>query len=215
MIRGNLLSACMLFLYAIAFSFAYLSLSAATGALILFGTVQMTMLLVALRSGERPQLMEWLGLLLALGGLIYLVLPGLEAPSPLGSSLMMLAGIAWGIYSLRGRSASSPLADTTGNFIRAVPFILVVLIVSLNDVHLSPAGILLAVLSGAVASGVGYVIWYAALASLTATRAAIVQLSVPVLAAWGGVVLLAEDISFRLILAGALILGGIALAIVG
>ena len=214
-IRGNWLSAVMLFLYAVAFSFAYLSLSAGTGALILFGSVQVTMLLVALRSGERPQLLEWLGVLLAMGGLVYLVLPGLEAPSPLGSALMMMAGIAWGVYSLRGRGASSPLADTTGNFIRAVPLILAVLIVSLKGVQLSPAGILLAVISGAIASGLGYVIWYTALAGLTATRAAIVQLSVPVLAAWGGVVFLAEDISLRLILAGALILGGIALAIGG
>ena len=214
-VRGNWISAAMLFLYAIAFSFAYLSLSAGTGALILFGTVQVTMILSALRSGERPQLLEWLGVLLALGGLVYLVLPGLRAPSPLGSALMSIAGVAWGVYSRRGRGATSPLADTTGNFIRAVPFNLAVLLVSLNGVHLSQTGILLAVLSGAIASGVGYVIWYAALSGLTATRAAIVQLSVPVLAAWGGVVILAEDVSLRLILAAALILGGIALAIAG
>ncbi len=214
-IRDNWISAAMLFLYALAFSFAYTSLSAGTGALILFGSVQMTMILVALRSGERPQPLEWLGLLLALAGLVYLVLPGLEAPSPLGSGLMMLAGIAWGIYSLRGRGSASPLGDTTGNFIRAVPLILAVLLVSLNSVKLFPAGVLLAVLSGAVASGIGYVIWYTALAGLTATRAAVVQLSVPVLAAWGGVVFLAENISLRLILAGAMILGGIGLAIAG
>ena len=214
-VRGNWISAAMLFLYAIAFSFAYLSLSAGTGALILFGTVQVTMILSALRSGERPQLLEWLGVLLALGGLVYLVLPGLRAPSPLGSALMSIAGVAWGVYSLRGRGATSPLADTTGNFIRAVPLILAVLLLSLNGVHLTQTGILLAVLSGAIASGLGYVIWYAALSGLTATRAAIVQLSVPVIAAWAGVVFLAEDVSLRLILAAALILGGIALAIAG
>jgi len=214
-IRGGWLSAAMLFIYAIAFSFAYLSLSAGTGALILFGSVQVTMLLAALRSGERPHLLEWLGVALALAGLVYLVLPGLRAPSPVGSALMALAGIAWGVYSLRGRGSGSPLADTAGNFIRAVPLILAVRLVTLNDIHLSQAGIALAVLSGAAASGVGYVIWYAALAGLTATRAAIVQLSVPVLAAWGGVVLLAEGISLRLVLAGVLILGGIALAISG
>ncbi len=217
-IRGNWISAAMLFLYAIAFSFAYISLNAGTGALILFGSVQMTMILVAIRSGERPQLLEWLGLLMAVSGLIYLVLPGLEAPSPLGSALMATAGIAWGVYSLRGRGSSSPLADTTGNFIRAVSFILSVLItwlVAWNEVYLSPPGILWAVISGAFASGVGYVIWYTALAGLTATRAAVVQLSVPVLAAWGGVVFLAEDISLRLILAAALILGGIGFAIAG
>jgi drug/metabolite transporter (DMT)-like permease len=127
----------------------------------------------------------------------------------------MMAGIAWGVYSLRGRGSESPLADTAGNFIRAVPLIISVRLVTLDSVHLSQSGILLAVLSGAVASGLGYVIWYAALAGLTATRAAIVQLSVPVLAAWGGVAFLAEEISLRLILAGALILGGIALAIAG
>jgi drug/metabolite transporter (DMT)-like permease len=212
-VRGNWISAAMLFLYAITFSFAYLSLSAGTGALILFGTVQVTMIFVALRSGERPHLLEWLGILLAVGGLVYLVMPGLRAPSPLGSALMIIAGIAWGVYSLRGRGSRSPLADTAGNFIRAVPFIIVVWLVILDHLHLTQSGILLAVLSGALASGVGYVIWYAALAGLTTTRAAIIQLSVPVLAAWGGIVFLAEDISLRLILAGALILGGIGLAI--
>jgi drug/metabolite transporter (DMT)-like permease len=214
-VRGNWISAAMLFLYAITFSFAYLSLTAGTGALILFGTVQVTMILVALRSGERPQLLEWLGVLLALGGLVYLVMPGLKSPSLLGSALMIMAGIAWGIYSLRGRGTQSPLADTAGNFIRSVPLIIAVRLVTLNGVQLSQSGILLAILSGAVASGVGYVIWYAALRGLTAIRAAIAQLSVPVLTAWGGVVLLAEDISLRLILAGAFILGGIAIAITG
>jgi len=214
-VRGGWISAAMLFLYAITFSFAYLSLRAGTGALILFGSVQVTMILAALRSGERPQLLEWLGVLLALGGLVYLVLPGLASPSLAGSALMTMAGIAWGVYSLRGRGASSPLADTAGNFLRAVPLIFAVLLVSLKGVHLTQTGILLAVLSGAIASGLGYVIWYAALAGLTATRAAIVQLSVPVLAGWGGVVFLAEEVSLRLILAGALILGGIALAIMG
>jgi drug/metabolite transporter (DMT)-like permease len=214
-VRGSWISATMLFMYAITFSLAYLSLTAGTGALILFGTVQVTMILVALRSGERPQPLEWLGVLLALGGLVYLVMPGLKAPSLIGSALMIMAGIAWGVYSLRGRGTGSPLADTAGNFIRAVPLIIAVRLVTLSTMQLSQSGILLAVLSGAVASGVGYVIWYAALRGLTATRAAIVQLSVPVIAAWGGVVLLAEDISLRLILAGAFILGGIALAITG
>jgi len=214
-VRGNWISAAMLFIYAITFSLAYLSLTAGTGALILFGTVQVTMILVALRSGERPQLLEWLGVLLALGGLVYLVMPGLKAPSLLGSALMVMAGIAWGIYSLRGRGTGSPLADTAGNFIRAVPLIIAIRLITLNGVQLSLSGILLAILSGAVASGMGYVIWYAALRGLTATRAAIVQLSVPILAAWGGVAFLAEDISLRLILAGAFILGGIALAITG
>lgn len=214
-VRGSWLSAALLFLYAITFSFAYLSLSAGTGALILFGSVQVTMILVALRSGERPHLLAWLGVFLALGGLVYLVMPGLKAPSPLGSALMTVGGVAWGFYSLRGRGSDTPLADTAGNFLFAVPFILSVRLVSLNNIHFSINGILLAVFSGAIASGVGYVIWYAALRGLTATRAAIVQLSVPVLAAWGGVVFLAEDLSLRLMLAGALILGGIALSVTG
>lgn len=211
-IHGNWISAAMLFTYAIAFSFAYLSLSVGTGALILFGSVQVTMILAALRSGERPHLLEWLGVFVALSGLVYLVFPGLRAPSPLGSALMVTAGIAWGVYSLRGRGVTSPLASTAGNFIFAVPMILLLWALRLGNIHISQSGILLAALSGAIASGVGYVIWYAALRGLTATRAAIVQLSVPVLAGWAGVVFLAEEISLRLILAGALILGGIALA---
>jgi drug/metabolite transporter (DMT)-like permease len=214
-VRGSWLSAAMLFLYAITFSFAYLSLSAGTGALILFGTVQVTMILAALRSGERPPGIVWLGIVLAFGGLLYLIMPGLRAPSPLGSALMMTAGIAWGIYSLRGRGSQSPLTDTAGNFLYAVPFILAIRLLTVQDIQLSSRGIFLAALSGAISSGVGYAIWYAALRGLTSTRAAIVQLSVPVLAAWGGVIFLAEDISIRLILAGALILGGIALAVTG
>lgn len=212
-LRGSGLSAALLFLYAITFSFAYLSLSAGTGALILFGTVQVTMLLVALRRGERPQVMEWLGLFLALGGLVYLVFPGLAAPSLLGSALMLLAGIAWGFYSIRGRGSQNPLADTAGNFVYAVPMVTVILLLAFRNIQISTNGILLATLSGALASGVGYVIWYSALRGLSTTRAAIVQLSVPVIAAWGGVVLLAETISTRLILAGLLILGGIALSV--
>lgn len=210
-LRGSWLSAAMLFLYAIAFSFAYLSLSAGTGALILFGSVQVTMILIALKKGERPHVWEWIGLFLALGGLVYLVFPGLTAPSPLGSGLMTLAGIAWGVYSIRGRGSSNPLADTAGNFVYAAPMIVLIRLIPLNNVHISSNGILLATLSGALASGLGYVIWYAALRGLTSTRAAIVQLSAPVIAAWGGVVFLSEDVPARLLLAGIMILGGIGL----
>ena len=212
-LRGSWLSAALLFLYAITFSFAYLSLRTGTGALILFGTVQVTMLLVALRSGERPQLLEWCGLLLALGGLVYLVFPGLTAPSSLGSILMMTAGIAWGLYSIRGRGSVNPLADTAGNFVYAVPMVLMTRLFPWGEVHISTNGVLLATLSGALASGVGYVIWYTALRGLTTTRAAIVQLSVPVIAAWSGVLFLAENISARLLIAAALILGGIGLSV--
>ncbi len=213
--EGSWRAAALLFLYAVCFSFAYLSLAAGTGALILFGAVQVTMILAALASGERPHRFEWLGLLLALAGLVYLVLPGLSAPSPLGSALMATAGVAWGIYSLLGRASRAPLQTTAGNFVRSLPLVAAVSLLSLPWLHLSATGVLLAVLSGALASGVGYVIWYAALRGLTATRAATVQLSVPVLAALGGVALLAEPITLRLLLSAALILGGIGMALAG
>ena len=212
-LRGSGLSAALLFLYAITFSFAYLSLSAGTGDLILFGSVQVTMLLVALQRGERPQIMEWVGLVLALGGLVYLVFPGLSAPSLLGSALMLLAGVAWGFYSIRGRGSQNPLADTAGNFMYAVPMVMAIFVIAFRNIQISTNGILLATLSGALASGVGYVIWYSALRGLSTTRAAILQLSVPVIAAWGGVLLLDETISTRLLIAGVLILGGIGLSV--
>lgn len=208
-------SAAMLFGYAVAFSFAYVSLTAGTGALILFGAVQVTMIVAALRNGERPRPIEWIGLILAIGGLVYLVLPGLEAPPLLGSALMVIAGVSWGLYSLHGRGAIDPLAETTGNFIRAVPFALVVSTLALIHLHVTVRGLVLAALSGSVASGLGYVIWYVALRGLTATRAAMVQLSVPVLAAIGGVLFLAESLTLRLTLASVLVLGGIGLAITG
>jgi len=214
-LRGSWVSAAFLFLYAITFSFAYLSLSTGTGALILFGSVQVTMIIVALRSGERPSPFEWAGLILALGGLVYLVFPGLTAPSPLGSALMTVAGISWGFYTLRGRGSQNPLGNTAGNFIYSVPMILVILLFSLKSTQISSIGIMYAILSGALASGVGYAIWYTALRGLTTTRAATVQLSVPIIAAWSGVVFLAENVSVRLFIAGILILGGIALALSG
>ncbi len=212
--RGSWGSAAALFAYAAAFSFAYLRLSAGTGALILFGAVQVTMLTAAVRAGERLGSAQWSGLALALAGLVVLVLPGLRAPSPLGSALMAAAGAAWGVYTLRGRRSTDPRADTAGNFLRAVPLVLVVNLAALPRAHLSPAGLLWAVLSGAVASGLGYAVWYSALAGLTATRASLVQLTVPVLAAAGGVALLAETVSPRLVGASVLILGGVALAVV-
>ena len=211
---GSWLSGLQLFLYAAAFSFAYLSLSAGTGSLILFGSVQATMIVSGLRSGERPHVLQWLGLAIAIAGLIYLVFPGITAPSPHGSILMALAGIAWGLYSLRGRGARDPICQTTGNFIKAAPFSLVVLATSAQGVHAAPEGILLAVLSGSLASGIGYVIWYTALRGLSSTRAASVQLSVPVLAAFGGVIFLAEVVTLRLVIASVLIVGGVALTVI-
>jgi drug/metabolite transporter (DMT)-like permease len=213
--RGNWASAILLFLYAVAFAFAYTSLSAGTGALILFGSVQATMLLAALRSGERPSFLEWAGLFLALIGLVYLVFPGLASPLFASSTLMVVAGISWGFYSLRGRGAKDPLAQTTSNFIRALPLAIVVSLIMFSRSHVSTEGLLLAILSGALASGVGYVIWYTALRGLTATRAATVQLAVPVLAAVCGVVLLSENITLRLLLSATMILGGVGLTLAG
>jgi drug/metabolite transporter (DMT)-like permease len=213
--RGNWFSAFFLFAYAVCFSFAYVNLTTGTGALVLFGSVQATMIFVALLKGERPKILEWLGLIFALGGLIYLVFPGLSSPPFFSSALMAIAGIAWGFYTLRGKGSTNPLADTTGNFVRAVPMVILLNLPFIYQIHLSPRGILLAVLSGAIASGIGYSVWYAALKFHTATRAAILQLSVPALAATGGVIFLAETVSLRLLLATILILGGISLAILG
>lgn len=210
---GSWGSALALFAYAAAFSLAYLDLTAGTGALILFGSVQVTMLLWGLHGGERPHAGEWTGLLLALGGLVVLVRPGLAAPAPGAAALMAAAGIAWGVYSLRGRRATAPLRSTAGNFLLTLPLAGLFLLASVNQLRVSPTGILLAAVSGALASGAGYAVWYAALPGLSATRAALVQLMVPVLAAAAGVVLLGESLPVRLPVAAALVLGGVALAV--
>ncbi|NCF62590.1 MAG: EamA family transporter [Gammaproteobacteria bacterium] len=206
-------AAAMLFTYMAFFSFAYLSLSAGTGALLLFGAVQLTMFVVALRSGEPFPALSWAGLGLAVSGLIYLVSPGVTAPDPLGAALMTVAGIAWGVYSLLGKTASDPLAATANNFIFSVPLVILVSLLFLDDLHFTRQGLALAVTSGSIASGLGYVIWYAALKGLPATRAATVQLSVPVIAAIGGVILLSEQVTLRLVLASVATLGGIALVL--
>lgn len=213
--RGDWVSASMLFLYAVAFSFAYITLGVGTGALLLFGAVQATMILAGWWSGERPRLIQWTGLSLALGGLVWLVFPGLNAPSVEGAILMTTAGMAWGIYSLRGRGSLDPVAMTTKNFVRSVPFVLAVSLIMVAKIHLSPEGIFLAIFSGSLASGIGYVAWYAALHALTAVRAAMVQLSVPVLAALGGVIFLSETVSMRLFISAGAILIGIGLSISG
>lgn len=210
---GNWLSALALFVYAAGFSFAYISLPTGTGALLLFGAVQATMILYGLWSGDRLRLWQWLGLLLALGGVTGLLLPGLSAP-PLGGALLMLAaGVAWAVYSLRGRGAGNATAKTAGNFIRSLPFAAVLSLFFLDSFASDSRGAVYALLSGAVASGLGYALWYAALPALKSTTAATVQLSVPVLAAIAGVVLLGEDLSLRLIAASLAILSGIALVV--
>lgn len=213
--QGSWPSALLLFAYAICFSLAYLGLTAATGALILFGSVQLTMIAVSLVRGERPGVLEWTGLAAAVGGLVYLVIPGLESP-PLASSLLMAAaGAAWGGYTLRGKGEGDPLSDTTGNFVRSLPFAAIAFLIYLPQFQMSAFGVLLAVISGAAASGVGYAVWYAALKGLTSTRAAVLQLSVPVIAGVLAFILLDEQMTLRLLFAALLILGGIAITIAG
>ena len=202
-----------LFVYMVFFSFAYLSLSAGSGALILFGAVQITMFVVALRAGEHFPFWSWVGLSTAILGLVYLVSPGLTAPDPTGAVLMTIAGIAWGGYSLLGKGVANPLEATANNFIYSVPAAVVVSLLFMSDFHGSPMGFVLAAASGAIASGLGYAIWYAAIRGLTASRAATVQLSVPIIAAFGGVVLLSEPISSRLLVASAATLGGVAIVL--
>lgn len=210
---GSWPSALALFAYAAGFSFAYLSLPAATGALLLFGAVQATMIGYGLVKGERLVPVQIAGLLLALGGLVGLLLPGLTAPPLIGSLMMLGAGAAWGIYSLRGRGAGHPIKVTAGNFARAVPFAIGLSILMFRNVVADGGGLTYAVISGAVTSGMGYAVWYTVLPSLKATTAATVQLSVPVIAGLGAVLLLGEHLTLRLILASVAILGGIALVI--
>jgi drug/metabolite transporter (DMT)-like permease len=210
---GDWTSALALFAYAAAFSFAYISLPAGTGALLLFGAVQATMLLAGLWAGERLGIAQAVGLALAIFGLVFMLLPGLAAPPLLGAVLMLAAGVAWGVYSLRGRKGSDPAVTTTGNFLRAAPFALTVSVLLLPRLHVDLTGVGYALASGALASGLGYVVWYAALQGLTATRASVVQLSAPVIAAFGGVLLLGESVTPRLLVASVAILGGVALAV--
>lgn len=211
--NGNWLSALALFSYAAAFSYAYVHLTAASGALLLFGAVQTTMIGHGIWSGERMQLLQVVGLVLACGGLIGMLLPGLSAPPLLGALLMLGAGIAWGIYSLRGKNAGDPLKVTAGNFMRAMPMAAGLSVLLFGHTSLDPAGIGYAFLSGALASGVGYAIWYTALPYLKSTTAATVQLSVPIIAALGGVIFLGEPLTLRLLAASLAIIGGIALVI--
>lgn len=213
--HGSWTSALVLFLYAVPFSFAYVLLPTGTGALILFGAVQVTMMTAALAGGERPRPRQWVGLVLAVAGLVYLVLPGVAAPSLTGAGLMAVAGVSWGIYSLRGRGAVNPLAQNAGNFARSIPLTIVVSVLALQQLHLETRGVLLAVASGAAASGLGYVVWYSALRDLSATRASLVQLLVPILAALGGLVVLGEPLSVRLVLSALVVIGGIGLALAG
>lgn len=210
---GSWPSALALFAYAAGFSYAYVTLSAAMGALLLFGAVQATMIGYGLWTGERLDIRQSAGLLCAFGGLATILLPGLSAPPLAGSVVMLGAGVAWGVYSLRGKGAGDPASVTAGNFLRAVPLAAAVSAVTAPWASLDSSGFWYAIFSGALASGCGYVLWYMALRGLKATSAAIVQLSVPVIAAAGGIILLGETITVRLVIASTAILGGIALVI--
>lgn len=203
--------------YAAAFSFAYVSLGAGTGALLLFGAVQATMVVAGLLRGEHPMPIQWLGLVLALVGLAVLVAPGVTAPPLVGALLMLGSGVAWGLYSIMGRTAGDPVAANAGNFLRAAPLAVLPLldVLALGGGSVDGQGVAYALASGAVASGMGYALWYAVLPHLTAARAASVQLSVPVITALGAVLVLGEAISLRLALASLAVLGGIALVIIG
>jgi len=212
-LAGSWWSAIALFGYSTAFAFAYVGLSASTGALILFPTVQAALLLAGVRSGERPAAGQWIGLAISMAGLVYMVLPGLEAPPLASAALMVLAGLAWSLYTLRARGSGDPVGATAGNFTRAVPMGLAALALYWARVSWSWQGVAWAVISGAITSGLGYVAWYAAVRHLTTTRAAIVQLAVPALAASAGVVMLGEAVTVRLVASGIAIVGGVALAI--
>ncbi|VVT23368.1 DMT family transporter [Hoeflea sp. EC-HK425] len=212
---GSWASAFALFAYAVAFSYAYVALDTGIGALILFACVQATMIGWSLKEGDRPSLLEWLGLIVAFGAFIWLVSPGLSAPDPLAAAAMAASGIAWGAYSLRGRGLPDPLKATADNFMRSVAFIIplfgLVLVTQL-PVHASAKGVMLAIASGAVTSGLGYALWYRVLKRIGATQGAIVQLTVPVIAAIGGTLFLDEGWTVRLAVSSLLILGGVALA---
>lgn len=213
--KGSWGGALALFIYASTFSFAYISLDTGTGALILFGAVQLTMIIIAMVSGDRLHLSEWVGVGFAFAGFVYLVLPKLTTPSFMGFVLMAIAGISWGIYTLLGRRSKNPLSDTMCNFMRTLPFSLVMGFLFIQNSNLSQKGVLLAVVSGALASGIGYTVWYIALRGLSATLAAVTQLLVPVIAALGGVIFVSETISFHFLLSASMILGGIALVVLG
>jgi drug/metabolite transporter (DMT)-like permease len=211
---GSWLSALALAVYAVTFSFAYLRIGASTGALLLFGSVQLTMIAGGLVRGEHPTPRQWVGFSIAASGMVMINLPSLDAPPPAGAALMLAAGVAWGVYSLRGRGATRPLATTAGNFARSLPIAagLAALAVA-TSAHVTARGVILAVASGGVASGLGYGLWYSVLPSLGAARAAIVQLSVPVIAAAGAITVLDEPLHRHVALGGVVILDGLALAL--
>jgi drug/metabolite transporter (DMT)-like permease len=213
--KGSWAAGFILFLYAITFSYAYLSVDTGTGALILFGSVQITMIMLSLISGTRLHVIEWSGVIIAFTGFIYLVLPNITTPSINGFILMTVSGISWGMYTLKGRNSENPLMDTTYNFLRTIPFVALLAVFTQQNINYSSEGIVLAVVSGAITSGLGYTIWYIALAGLSSTQAAVIQLSVPVIAALGGVLFVSEVITIRLIISSTVVLSGILMVVLG
>mgnify|MGYP001392241264 CR=1 FL=1 len=212
-VPGNWISAFALFAYAVAFSFAYLDLGAATGALVLFASVQATMITWSIGRGDRPAPGQIAGFIIAFVAFVYMLLPGLRMPNPVGTVLMIVSGIAWGVYSLRGRGLEDTLSETAGNFVRSVPFCLLLAALAWPGAEVTPAGSGLALLSGVVASGMGYAVWYHVVPRLGTTRAALVQLTVPVIAAVGAVVLLAEPLTLRFVVASICVLGGVGIGV--
>lgn len=213
--NGSWISSLILFVYAITFSFAYVTLDTGTGALILFGSVQITIILLSIISGNKLSIYEWLGTIIAFIGFVYLILPDVTSPSIIGFLLMTLAGIAWGSYTIKGKESKSPLADNTYNFLRTIPFLIILLIFTIKKLNYSFDGILLAVVSGGITSGIGYTIWYMAIGGLTKVQTSVVQLLVPVIAAFGGVLFISEKITFHLTISSLLILGGILVVVLG
>lgn len=213
--KGSWLASFTLFLYAITFSYAYLSVDTGTGALILFGSVQITMIMLSLISGTRLHFIEWSGVIIAFTGFVYLIFPNITTPSINGFILMTISGASWGIYTLKGRSSINPLMDTTYNFIRTIPFVVLLAFFTMQNTNYSSEGIILALISGAITSGVGYTIWYIALGSISSTQAAVIQLSVPIIAAIGGVLFVSEIITIRLIISASIVLSGILMVVIG
>ena len=213
--KGSWGASFTLFLYAITFSYAYLSVDTGTGALILFGSVQITMIMLSLISGTRLHIIEWSGVIITFTGFIYLILPNITTPSVNGLVLMTVSGISWGIYTLKGRSSKNPLMDTTYNFLRTIPFLVLLVFFTMPNMNYSSEGIVLALISGAITSGIGYTIWYIALGGLSSTQAAVIQLSVPVVAAIGGVIFVSEVITIRLVISATIVLSGILMVVLG
>ena len=211
--HGSWISAIWLAGYAVGFTLAYVRIGAGVGALLLFGAVQTTMIGVGVIRGERPHVLDWIGFALAMAGLVWLTVPGAAAPDLPGALLMIAAGACWGFYSIAGRRSSDPVGTTAGNFWRGAILVAVALGALVEPARITTSGVVLATISGAVTSGLGYVLWYAVLPTLGAWRASLIQLTVPVLTGTGAVAILGEAVSGRLLTAGLLVGVGVWLSL--